>query len=69
MQGMEISMKTVLVSADALKQLLQAINGPSHHIRELQLTRGVNESNPINVLISEYNAAAEVHNEENGETA
>ena len=61
-------MNTVLVSADALKQLLQAVSGPSYHIRELQATRGIDESNPINVLTSEYSAAAEVYNEENSET-
>ena len=61
-------MKTVTVSADALRQLLQAVNGPAHYIRELQVTRGIDENNPINVLISEYNAAVEVHNEEHGES-
>jgi hypothetical protein len=62
-------MKTVTVSADALRQLLQAVNGPAHYIRELQVTRNIDESNPINVLISEYNAAVDVHNEESGESA
>lgn len=60
---------TVSVSADVLRSLLQAVNGPAHYIRELQATRGIDESNPINVLISEYNAAVEMHNEENGESA
>ena len=62
-------MKTVTVSADALVQLLQAVTGPAHHIRELQVTRVIDETNPINVLISEYNAAVVVYNEENGDSA
>lgn len=61
-------MKTVTVSSDALVQLLQAVTGPAHHIRELQVTRNIDERNPINVLISEYKTAVEVHNKKGGES-
>lgn len=59
-------MKTITVNADALRQVLQALVGPGHLIRELQATRGpiVGKDNPINLLIEEYNAAAEKHNSE-----
>lgn len=51
-------MKTVTVNADALRQVLQALNGPSHHIAELQSTRNpIFKDNPINILIDEFNAA------------
>lgn len=33
-------METVTVSAKALYQVLSALNGPGHHIRELQALRG-----------------------------
>jgi hypothetical protein len=51
----------VTVSAYALKQVLTALNGPAHYIRELQATRGplVGEDNPINILVNQYNAAVE----------
>lgn len=49
----------ILVSADALKQLLAALNGPPHYICELQVTRGplplIGNDNPINILIDNYN--------------
>lgn len=49
----------VEVSADALRQVLEALNGPSHYIRELQVTRTLQGyENPINVLVKEYNAEA-----------
>lgn len=57
-------MEKVTVSAEPLRRLLQALNGPAHHIRELQVTRGplVGHDNPINILVNEYNAAVEAHN-------
>ena len=47
--------KMIAVDADALTQLLNALNGPDHHIRELQCTRNLplgltEQENPINVL-------------------
>jgi hypothetical protein len=59
-------MKTITVNAEALGQLLQAIVGPPHLMRELQVTRGplVGKDNPINILVAEYNAAAEKFNSE-----
>lgn len=56
-------MKTVTVNAKALRDLLAAIIGPGHLIRELQTTRG-QQDNPINLLIAEYNAATEKFNSE-----
>lgn len=52
-------MKTVSVSAAALFDVLTALNGPAHHILELQVTRGllVGGDNPINTLFREFNAA------------
>lgn len=51
-------MDKVTVSANALRQLLAALSGPEHYIRELQVTRGplVGDDNPINILVAEYNA-------------
>ena len=59
-------MKTVTVNAEALGELLGALTGPAHYVREIQATRGpiFGEKNCINLLIAEYNAAAEKHNEE-----
>lgn len=59
-------MEKVTVSAEALRQVLMALNGPAHYIRELQVTRGplVGDDNPINILVEEYNAAVKAHNVE-----
>lgn len=45
----------IAVDANALTQVLNALNGPDHHIRELQHTRNLGVQlagfeNPINVL-------------------
>jgi hypothetical protein len=51
-------MKTVTVDANALQQVLQALNGPSHLIRELISIRNLpGHDCPITRLIEEYNAA------------
>lgn len=57
-------METVTVNAKALSALLDALNGPSHYIRELQATRGplVGDNNPINVLIDDWNRNVESFN-------
>jgi hypothetical protein len=57
-------MEKVTVNAKALRQVLNALNGPPHYIRELQVTRGpmVGDDNPINILVNEYNQAVERHN-------
>ena len=51
---MEVDMK-------ALGEVLRALVGPGHLIRELQVTRGsqISDSNPIDLLIKQYNAKAE----------
>lgn len=52
----------VSVDAEALGELLHALNGPGHYIRELQVTRDLDNKglsikrNPINLLIEQYNA-------------
>lgn len=56
----------VSVSAEALYEVLTALNGPGHLIRELQVTRDkppVLTGNPIDLLISQYN---EYRKRENG---
>jgi hypothetical protein len=50
----------IIVDAVALRQVLEAITGPSHHIRELQATRSLHalgHPNPIDTLIDSFNAA------------
>lgn len=56
-------MDKVEVSASALRELLSAIAGPPHLIRELQVIRGLPGSdNPINTLINEFNECVEAFN-------
>lgn len=47
----------ITVPSDPLFQLLSALNGPGHLIRELQALRGplVGDDNPINILVDRYN--------------
>lgn len=51
--------ETVSVNKAALLQVLQALTGPGHLIRELQATRSIGAltgaTNPINELIRNYN--------------
>ena len=66
------------VSAVPLFQVVQALNGPGHLIRELQATRNSKEKgklsisdltgtvNPIDQLTDEYNAEVTRTNEERG---
>lgn len=50
----------VPVNAAALRQLLVALNGGGHLIRELQVTRGpLFPDNPIDVVTNEFNAWVE----------
>lgn len=53
-------MKTVTVDADALRQVLQALIGPSYLISELMVIRGLGDS-PIDILVDQYNAAVKSH--------
>lgn len=58
-------METVTVDAKALRQVLQALIGPSHHIAEMQATRGLHAltgDNPIELLVEQYAAAVDKHN-------
>ncbi len=56
-------METVTVNADALRQVLKALIGPGHLIRELQVTRGGLFENPIDKLVAEFNAQVQTANE------
>jgi hypothetical protein len=50
----------VSVDAAALRTILQALNGPAHHIREIQMTRSIaalTGDDPIGVLIEDFNRA------------
>ena len=47
----------IAVDAVALRQVLQALIGPGHHIRELQATRSLHalgHPNPIDLLLEDY---------------
>lgn len=49
---------TVTVAAEPLRQVLQALIGPGHLIRELQATRSLHaltKDNPIEILIEQFN--------------
>lgn len=65
----------VSVDADALGQVLRALNGPGHYIRELQVTRDLDnkglslERNPINLLIEQYNEFVNKTNSTSEETS
>jgi hypothetical protein len=57
-------MDKILVSAEALRQVLQALNGPSYFIRELQATRNLpGVVNPINTLVKNYSEAVSAKGE------
>lgn len=47
--------KTITVNADALRQVLSALVGPDHMIRELQAIRSLGNS-PIDKLVNEFNS-------------
>lgn len=49
-----MSNPTITVNAEALRQVLQALIGPPHHIRELQVLRSFPDS-PITTLVTTYN--------------
>lgn len=57
-------MKTITVSAEPLREILTALSGPGHLFRELQAVRNpLFGPNPIDTLVSEYNAAVTVYND------
>ena len=56
-------MDKVTVSADALQQVLSALLGPDHYIRELQVIRSITDDSPINILVREYNEQVEQWND------
>lgn len=53
---------TVTVNREALRQVLNALLGPDHHIRELQATlslhgQGMVPNHPIGILLNQYREA------------
>jgi len=62
---------TVTVDCDALVQVLNALNGHSHEIRELQVTRGLHSlggqyANPIETLLAEVRPQLEAMKQAGG---
>lgn len=56
-------METVTVNAEALRTVLKALMGAPYQIRELQATMNLpGETNPIVILVDEYNLAVSAHN-------
>lgn len=56
-----MSTESITVSRAALYEVLHALVGPPHYIRELQATRSLHflgHPNPIETLIAEFEAAA-----------
>lgn len=54
---------TVQVDAIALGQVLHALLGPSHHIREMLAIRDIVDNDPIGKLIEQYNEQVNAHRE------
>jgi len=54
-QAVDLLDKALEVDAEALYQVLQALSGPGHYIRELQATRSPLIDNPIDKLCNQYN--------------
>lgn len=44
----------ITVNKKALREVLSALNGPAHYVRELQAIRNLGDS-PIDLLIEQYN--------------
>lgn len=61
----------ISVTAEALREVLVALNGPGHLIRELQATRNIDDllgkKNPIDLLLEEFNSEVNRINTENGD--
>lgn len=51
-------METVTVDASALRSVLQALMGPSHHVMELWATQSLPDSD-VAKLVGQFNAAVE----------
>jgi hypothetical protein len=61
--------ETIVVDRVALRQVLEALTGPSHLIRELQVTVGsVLFENPITKLVEQYNATIADQQSAQGDT-
>ena len=51
----------ILVTASALKEILEALRGPGYMVRELQALRSLGES-PIDLLVDEYTSQVTAYN-------
>ncbi len=58
-------MEAVIVNAGALRQVLEALMGPPHLIRELQAMNDFEfaKNDPIGTLVKEFNEALELSGE------
>lgn len=54
-------MDKVTVSADALRQVLSAFQGPMHYVTELWAINKPYIDNPVTKLINEFNEQAKAH--------
>lgn len=54
-------METVTLNADDVDQLLDALIGPAHYIRELQCTMNIPGGNALSRIIDEWNSAIIAH--------
>lgn len=64
-----MSNNMVSVPAEALRQVIGALIGPPHYIRELQVIRNLpGADDPISQLITAYNAWVDEYNRANGFT-
>lgn len=54
-ESKEITITEVTVNAEALKDVLIALSGSGHLMRELQAIRVLGTSNPVDDLIASYN--------------
>ena len=69
---MKTTSNAITVNAEALRQVLAALTGPGHLIRELQFTRDkppIMTGNPIDTLIHEYRDWAVHQLDDNTEAA
>jgi hypothetical protein len=59
-------MDKVTVSAAPLRELLEALIGPGHLVRELQAIASVAPDSPLPILVKEFNQAVEEWNKTHG---
>ena len=60
----KVDKDTITVNAQALREVLQALIGPPHLIRELQATMNPIFENPITTLVNTYSKWVDAVNKE-----